>query len=751
MSLIAELKRRNVFRVGVAYAIVAWLLIEVASVIFPGLHLPDWTLTFLIVLVVAGFPLALIFVWAFELTPEGIKPAKEVAPAESIRHLSGRKLDFAIIGLLAIAVVFLVVDNYVLEDEPEEVKVAAEQVPAAELAAQVKSIAVLPFVNMSGDPEQEFFSDGITEELLNTLTAIKELRVVGRTSSFSFKGKDVDLRTIGESLGVTNILEGSVRKSGGRLRITAQLINVADGFHLWSNSYDRELADIFEIQEEIAAEIASALQVELGLQVAQSVARRTTDNLDAYAWTLRGEDLYSRSGITNLNKARAAFRKAIELDPEYAPAYLGYASASVFLVSWGLGPADDLLDDAEGRLREAQGIDPGSSMVHVGLGRVRAHRSDWVGAEQEYKKALDLDPDNHWAQFNWAYWLYEVLGRPQEAVRLYEQLRWREPLDWNLAGNYAMALAQIGRVEEAEKELRRIIEIHPTYSGSHYFLGLLNEFFRNQLALAIRSWVTAFELDSESVAIPVEASLLLLDLGEVTSAARWVELAERNSGGGGLGNYARFSLALYRGDEVSAQAISHDLAETAQRIYAGYHFTAYLAWLRHLHAADPQLAMEAYRRLAPELLQEEPRGGAWNHAVAISLADLMRRSGDAAAANSLLEKSLSVISQTTDRYYPPARTAAYLLQGDTQRALAALREAVEGGWRFGWWLLEREPIYEPLWALPEFQSVMAEVRADMATQLEGVREMERNGELVLTPELPAPKDRASDPSPRGLQ
>jgi hypothetical protein len=201
--------------------------------------------------------------------------------------------------------------------------------------------------------------------------------------------------------------------------------------------------------------------------------------------------------------------------------------------------------------------------------------------------------------------------------------------------------------------------------------------------LAIGSYVKAFELDSQSVHIPVGAASSLLDLGDVASAERWVELAERNSGGGYFGNFARFFLALYRGDEVSAEAISRELAETAQRIYAGYHYTGSLAWLRQLHGADPQLAMEAYMRLAPELLQEEPRVGAWNHGAAISLADWMRRSGDAVTANSLLEKSLSVISQTTDPYYPPARTTAYLLQGDTHRALAALREAVEGGWRYG--------------------------------------------------------------------
>jgi len=706
MSLIAELKRRNVFRVGVAYAIVAWLLVEVASVVLPTFEAPEWVMQVFTFLVILGFPLALIFAWAFELTPQGLKRTEDVPSAESTTHLTGRKVQAAASG------------------------------PDAEVSS-IRSLAVLPFVNMSGDPDQEYFSDGITEELLNTLTAIEELRVVGRTSSFSFKGKDIDLRTIGESLGVTNILEGSVRQSGGRLRITAQLINVADGFHLWSNSYERELADIFEIQEEIAGEIASALQVELGFQVAQSVARRTTDNLDAYTWVLRGLDLFPRGDVTNLKKARAAFKKAIELDPEYVPAYLGYAGASSGFVAWGLGPADDLLDDAERRLREAQVIDPGSSRVHVGLGNVRANKRDWVGAEQEFKKALDLDPDNYRAQSAWAYPLLVMLGRPQEAVQLYEQLRWREPLDLALAANYAMALAQTGRVEEAEKELQRIIEIDPTYSGGHSYLAFLNAYFRNQLALAIRSYVKAFELDSQSVVIPVETAFLLLDLGDVASAERWVELAERNSGGGYLGDYARFWLALYRGDEVSAEAISRELAETAQRISTGYQHTGFLAWLRQLHGADPQLVTQAYMRLAPELLQEEPRVGAWNHAAAISLADWMRRSGDAVTANSLLEKSLSVISQTTDPYYPPARTTAYLLQGDTQRALAALREAVEGGWRSGWWQLEREPIYEPLWELPEFQSLMAEVKADMAAQLARVREMERNGELEPIPELTA--------------
>jgi TolB-like protein len=259
MSLIAELKRRNVFRVGVAYGIVGWLLVEMASVVLPALRLPEWTLTLLVFLVVMGFPLALFFAWAFELTPEGIKRDAEIDRGQSITHATGRKFDFAIIGLLALVVVFLVLDNYVLEAESEEAVVAPEPLLVAEADVQEKSIAVLPFENLSDDASNEYFSHGISEELLNVLTRVTSLRVASRTSSFSFKGTNTAIPEIAAQLNVNHILEGSVRKAGNRVRITAQLIDVESDSHLWSDSYDRELDDIFSIQKEIAAHIVAEL------------------------------------------------------------------------------------------------------------------------------------------------------------------------------------------------------------------------------------------------------------------------------------------------------------------------------------------------------------------------------------------------------------------------------------------------------------------------------------------------------------
>ncbi|HET6593423.1 MAG TPA: hypothetical protein VFG48_10950, partial [Xanthomonadales bacterium] len=274
MSFLEELKRRNVVRVGVVYLITAWLLAQVADLLLENFNTPDWVIQAILVVLILGFPLALIFAWAFELTPEGLKKEKDVDRSQSITPVTGRKLDRAIIVVLVVALGYFIWESRVQHQDAEapEPQVAAE--PAPDQAAQ-KSIAVLPFVNMSSDAEQEYFSDGISEEILNSLAKVKELKVAGRTSSFAFKGQNQDLRQIGDTLGVNHILEGSVRKAGAQVRITAQLIKVDDGFHLWSDTYDRELTDIFAIQDEIANAIL--VQLKAALLDQQSIASTRAD------------------------------------------------------------------------------------------------------------------------------------------------------------------------------------------------------------------------------------------------------------------------------------------------------------------------------------------------------------------------------------------------------------------------------------------------------------------------------------------
>jgi TolB-like protein len=244
-----ELKRRNVFRVAIAYIVVAWLVLQVADVVLPTFQTPDWVMPAFTFLLALGFPVALTFAWAYEMTPEGIKREKEVDRSQSITRNTGRKLDFIIIGVLVVAIAFLAYDEFVIEPAQEEARTTANSEASEVIETDIPemSVAVLPFVNMSADPDQEYFSDGISEELLNQLVKIRGLQVAGRTSSFAFKGRNEDLRSIADQLNVAHILEGSVRKAGDRVRITAQLVKASDGYHLWSETYDRDLSDIFAI------------------------------------------------------------------------------------------------------------------------------------------------------------------------------------------------------------------------------------------------------------------------------------------------------------------------------------------------------------------------------------------------------------------------------------------------------------------------------------------------------------------------
>ena len=311
-SVWGELKRRNVVRVAIAYAIVGWLVLQATSVLIPLLSLPESVGRLVFLFLIIGFPLALFFAWAFELTPEGIKRERDVDRTESVTHVTGRKLDFTIIGVLAIALMFFAVDKFVLAPVTTSTVTSSQEVVAT---AARQSIAVLPFVNMSSDSEQEYFSDGLSEELLNLLAKIPDLKVIARTSSFAFKGKNEDLRVIGEALGATTVLEGSVRKSGERVRITAQLIDVADGTHLWSETYDRTITDIFAVQDDVAKAIIDALEIHVG---AAPTRGRPTDNPEAYALFLKAR---VQANESDFESAESILREAVALDPNFAEAH----------------------------------------------------------------------------------------------------------------------------------------------------------------------------------------------------------------------------------------------------------------------------------------------------------------------------------------------------------------------------------------------------------------------------------------------
>ncbi len=397
-SFFEELKRRNVVRVGVVYLIAAWLLAQVADLMLASFHAPDWVIQAILVVLIIGFPLALIFAWAYELTPEGLKKEKDVDRSQSITRKTGHTLDRSIIAILVIALAYFVwesqkgSESIVPSPAGETSKEAGEQLTLTP-AAQTKSVAVLPFVNMSSDPEQEFFSDGISEEILNALAQVKELKVAGRTSSFAFKGQNQDLRKIGEALGVANILEGSVRKSGSKVRITAQLIQVKDGFHLWSETFDRELTDIFAIQDEISATILQQLKAELVGEETVTVARADTKAYDLYL--LASQRIYERNQAS-LQMASDLLQQAVAIDPEYAPAYaqLGITTLLLSEAAYGNLPNQEAGATALKFLQKALALDPKNAEALAGMGLYHINiDTDYADAIAVLEQSVAINPN----------------------------------------------------------------------------------------------------------------------------------------------------------------------------------------------------------------------------------------------------------------------------------------------------------------------------------------------------------------------
>ena len=399
MSFFKELKRRNVFRVGIAYTVATWLLIQVTDTVFPRIGLPDSAVTLVIALLAIGFIPALIFAWAFEMTPEGIKREKDVDRTQSITPTTGRKLDRVIIGVLTIAVAYLLLDKLVLQAPPPEPTDKSQSAVSEPESGEVsnQSIAVLPFVNMSADVENEYFSDGISEELLNVLVKVSTLHVASRTSAFAYKGKDLPISQIATELKVDNVLEGSVRKSGNRVRITAQLINAKTDRHIWSETYERELVDIFDIQEEISNNIVDALKVALNVDETAALARaqHPTQNAEAYELYLQGRYAWRQRHEENILKSIDLFEQAIALDPTFARAHEALASAWAILPVWSnTVDNEQSMQQAKPAAVRALQLDATLPEARAVLAETAFDEHGWATALAEYEQAIKDNPRN---------------------------------------------------------------------------------------------------------------------------------------------------------------------------------------------------------------------------------------------------------------------------------------------------------------------------------------------------------------------
>ena len=399
MGLVSELRRRNVLRMAVLYAVAAWLIMQVAEVVIALANLPGWIGPTILGVLAVGFPIALIFSWFYELTPDGISLEKDVKPGESTTHVTGRRMDFIVISMLAAAVILFAYDKWWIGPPPE------------------KSIAVLAFENMSADPDQEYFSDGISEELLNLLAQIPELTVISRSSAFSFKGQDIAIPKVAEQLNVAHVLEGSVRKMGNRVRIKAQLIEASTDSHLWSETYDRELEDIFAIQTEISGQIVRSLRIvlEAGEQEAMARAQNPTDDLEAYELYLRGRYFWQRRGEDNIRRAIDMLQQAIALDPQFARAYSSLAAAHFTLPAYADISPTEFRPQGLSAARKALALDDALAEAHTVIAEAATADREWAEAGPHYLRAIASEPKNATAHL-W-YGLYvSALGRHRDAL-----------------------------------------------------------------------------------------------------------------------------------------------------------------------------------------------------------------------------------------------------------------------------------------------------------------------------------------------
>ena len=451
MSIVRELKRRNVFRMAVLYLVAAWLIMQVTEVLVSLVHLPPWIGPAIIWLLAIGFPIALVFSWFYELTPEGISLDKNVDPEKAVAHVTSRRLNFIVVSLLCAAVILFAYDKWWIGGPPE------------------KSIAVLPFMNMGGDPEQDYFSDGISEELLNALARNRGLQVVARSSSFQFKGENRDVIDVGQRLNVAHVLEGSIRKTGSQIRITAQLIDTRNGFHVWSETYERDLEDIFELQEEVAAGVVGALQVEMPASAGSP--EKPTLSIEAYELYLKGRSAWYKREYASMIQSIAYYQQAIAVDPDFAKAYSGLAEAWVLLAIWGYVDTSEPMRNSMRAAQRALQLDDSLPGTQVVLGTI-AHWYEWDNekAATHFLRAIELDPNYPTAR-HWSSMFLVHTGKVEESLRELKLALKLDPVNAIINAQVAYTYLHAARYEEALTSARDAVELDPGYIPARYYLG----------------------------------------------------------------------------------------------------------------------------------------------------------------------------------------------------------------------------------------------------------------------------------------
>jgi TolB-like protein len=703
-GLIAELRRRNVFKVGIAYLVAAWLLMQITDVVAPLLSLPDWVPRFIFLLLAVAFVPALIIAWAYELTPEGIRPEREVDRSRSIRHLTGRRLDRAIIAMMALAIVYLVIDNYVFRDTPA---------PVAEATLE-KSIAVLPFRNRSDDEADRHFVDGIHDDILTQLSKVASLdKVISRTSTERYRDTDLPIPEIGEALGVATILEGGVQRAGSQVRINVQLIDAATDEHVWAETYDRALSldNVFEIQSEIAREVVVALHGVLSDEEAGRIEQKPTTSFAAYEeYSFGRQELAKRTG-ESLLRAKAHFERAIELDPEYAQAWVGLATVLALPHYYGEKP-ESTYGELEKAIDTALAIDPLLGEAYAGLGWLSMYNGDLAKAEENFLKAIELSP-GYASAYLWYASLLRESGRFDEAIEFSRKAIELDPLSPILRSGLISSLHGLGRVEEARAEALEGIRRNPEFANFYHFLAEAS-YQEGNVAQHLRWLRAALEISPKSVLGRSQECGSFLHMLDVDSAERCVEALEADVPGG-------FPVQVYlfeiRGEwDKAAEFARNRLEEGANR---GEEY-----WLVDaiFTAGDRDYARAWLEQSNPEFFGESdwsPQSSADLRAGAVA-ASILYADGQVERANYLFDqldagwRSIPLIGPDGNPFF---KAWTSYVRGDKQATIALLRNAAEEG-GIGWSWRFDAPVWDGMQGEPGWDELVDDIHAEMRRQRE---------------------------------
>ena len=486
-NFFAELRRRNVYKVAVAYAVVGWLLIQVATQVFPFFEIPNWGVRLVVLLILAGFPIALIIAWAFELTPEGLKRAEAVEGAPN----RSRTWIYVVViaGLLSIGLFFL--GRYTA------LRSAGERPAAGTGSLPMKSIAVLPFENRSKDPENAYFTEGVQDEILTRLAKVADLKVISRTSTQRFQSEPEDLPKIARQLGVAHILEGSVQKSQDQVRVNVQLINAATDAHLWAESFDRKLTDIFAVESEIAKSIADKLQAKLTGSEAHAMSASPTENTEAYQLYLKGRFFWNKRTAKDFKTALNYFQQAIDKDPGFALAYAGLADTYVLLSGFGAASPKESLPKAKAAALKALELDSTLGEAHTSLAQaVFAYDFNFAVAEKEFRRGIELSPNYVTAHHWYAESALAALGRFDEAVAEMKRALELDPLSVIINADFGSVLCIAGRYDDAIEQLRKALEMDPDFYYAHWNLAQALE-LKGRTEEAIAEYEKAIALNDD--------------------------------------------------------------------------------------------------------------------------------------------------------------------------------------------------------------------------------------------------------------